>query len=75
VITQPNEWQLILSCDESGRSWVRLQFREQCRDFALRKGDTLDLQIRDGAIIFKGHNPAPEPDPPIRVELIDLRLK
>jgi len=75
VIVHPNEWQLILSSDDQGRSWVRLQYREQCRDFQLRRGDTLDLQVKDGAILFKGLNPAPDPDPPIRVELIDMRLK
>lgn len=75
MIVNAGEWQLILQCDEQCRSWVRVQYRDRIRDFNLRKGDTLDLQICDGNIIFKGHNPAPEPDPPIRVELIDLQLK
>jgi hypothetical protein len=75
VKVHQGEWQLIVQCDEQDRSWVRLQYREHCRDFHLRKGDTLDLQVKDGAIHFKGHNPAPDPEPPIRVELIDMRLK
>lgn len=71
----PSEWELTVSRGESRITYVRLRHRDRQRSFELAPGDTLDLRVFDGAIEFRGHNPLPSPEPPIRVELIDLRLK